>query len=163
MRLGAKLRDRRLALGWTQEALSEASGVDIGTISAIETRDSERSKYFPALSAALGVTVEELMGGRAVDPVPPKERQPQAAPLDRVSLAPPSVTLDLPAECLVVWSQLEKINPERRRRLKTIIAFEAAREEASELGLTAEELDLGSPKPSQPSGGSTPKKHQRSA
>lgn len=166
MRLGSKLRARRLALGWTLETLSEASGVDVGTISAIETRNSERSKYFPALSKALGVTIEELMSAGATEqPAPPgRHHQPQAAvdAMEPVSLAIPNVTLDLPAECLLLWHQLEKINPERRRRLKTIIAFEAAREEAYALGLTEADLDPGSIKPT-PSGGQVAKKHQRSA
>ena len=147
MRLGLKFRARRLALGRTLDKLSEAAGVDVGTISALETRDSERSKYFPQLAEALGVTMEELTarpaqddarreGGSTPAPTPPIHH-------DKVSLAPPSVTLDLPAECLVVWYQLERINPERRKRIRAIIAFDAACEDASALGLTPEDMGLG--------------------
>lgn len=51
-------RDKRLK--WTLEQLSAASGVDVGTISALELRDSKRSMYFPAIARGLGLSLEEL-------------------------------------------------------------------------------------------------------
>lgn len=60
MGLGAQIRKYRLQVGWTLERLSEASGVEIGTINALEKRDSNRSKYFPALAKALGLSIEQL-------------------------------------------------------------------------------------------------------
>lgn len=60
MGLGKEIRRQRLAKGWTLEKLEEESGVAVGTISAIETRDSMRSQYFPQLARALGMTVEQL-------------------------------------------------------------------------------------------------------
>jgi phage repressor protein C with HTH and peptisase S24 domain len=62
MALGANIKRLRLERGWDQPTLSERSGVDVGTISALEVRDSERSKYAPQLATALGVSVGELYG-----------------------------------------------------------------------------------------------------
>lgn len=62
MGLGQKIKDNRIRLGLTLERLSEMSGVDVGTIHALEKRDSSRSKYASALAAALGMTFEELEG-----------------------------------------------------------------------------------------------------
>lgn len=63
MALGKNIRKRREQLGWTLEQLSDASGVEIGTISALENRDSKRSQFSTALAKALGVTVEGLESG----------------------------------------------------------------------------------------------------
>lgn len=60
MGIGTQIKKYRLQAGWTLERLSEVSGVEIGTIGALEARDSSRSKYFPAIAKALGMTVEEL-------------------------------------------------------------------------------------------------------
>lgn len=60
MALGKNIRTQRERLGWTLEELSEKSGVDVGTIHALEARNSGRSKYAPAISRALGFTVEQL-------------------------------------------------------------------------------------------------------
>ena len=60
MGLGTQIRKYRLQVGWTLERLSEASGVEIGTINALEKRDSNRSKYLPALAKALGLSMEQL-------------------------------------------------------------------------------------------------------
>ena len=62
MNLGSNIRALRLARGLTLEQLSEASGVDVGTISALEQRDSTRSKYTAALARGLGMSMEELLG-----------------------------------------------------------------------------------------------------
>lgn len=60
MGIGKQIRKYREKAGWTLEKLSEASGVEPGTISALEIRDSSRSKYFPALAKALGLSLEQL-------------------------------------------------------------------------------------------------------
>lgn len=59
--LGELIRDRRLRNGWTLEQLSERSGVDVGTISALETRQSNRSKYALQIAAGFGITLDELL------------------------------------------------------------------------------------------------------
>lgn len=58
--IGKTIKALRQARGWTLERLEQESGVAVGTISALETRDSSRSQYFPPLAKALGVTVEDL-------------------------------------------------------------------------------------------------------
>lgn len=60
MALGKQIRIHRAALGLTLEQLSDLCGVDVGTISALENRDSARSKYASAIAKGLGMTVEEL-------------------------------------------------------------------------------------------------------
>lgn len=60
MGLGKRIRELRQARGWTLDKLEEESGVAVGTISALEQRDSSRSQYFPQLARALGLSVEAL-------------------------------------------------------------------------------------------------------
>lgn len=61
MALGKQIRKYRTQLDWTLEQLEEKSGVPAGTISALEVRDSTRSKFAPALANAFGLTVEQLL------------------------------------------------------------------------------------------------------
>lgn len=60
MALGTNIRFHRDRLGLTLDQLSERCGVDVGTISALEVRNSGRSKYAAQICAALGFTVEQL-------------------------------------------------------------------------------------------------------
>lgn len=60
MALGSRIRYYREKAGFTLDQLSERSGVEVGTISALEIRDSSRSKFASAIAAALGMTVEML-------------------------------------------------------------------------------------------------------
>ena len=60
MALGSRIRHYREKAGLTLEQLSERSGVDVGTISALENRDSGRSKYATAIAQGLRMTVEML-------------------------------------------------------------------------------------------------------
>ena len=61
MALGARVRHLRQAQGLTLEQLSARSDVDVGTISALELRDSQRSKYAAALARGLGVPLDALL------------------------------------------------------------------------------------------------------
>ena len=65
MALGKNVRAIREARGWTLAELSERADVDVGTISALENRDSKRSQFAAPLAHALGVSVEELTGDAA--------------------------------------------------------------------------------------------------
>lgn len=75
MRLGERIKAEREARGWSQLQLSEKSGVDVGTISALEVRRSVRSQFAPAIAAAFGMSLEDLLssaipGPSAVTPDP---------------------------------------------------------------------------------------------
>lgn len=61
MALGKQIRRFRESKNWTLERLSAESGVEIGTISALELRDSSRSTYASKIAAAFGVSLETLM------------------------------------------------------------------------------------------------------
>jgi len=67
MNLGQQVRRIRNHLGLTLEQLAKRSGVDVGTISALEVRASTRSKYAQQLAAGLGVSLDELLSGKQVD------------------------------------------------------------------------------------------------
>lgn len=60
MALGARIRHYREKAGLTLEQLSERSNVEVGTISALENRDSSRSKFATAIAAGLGMSLEML-------------------------------------------------------------------------------------------------------
>lgn len=60
MATGIRIRHYRKKLGWKLKDLAEASGVDVGTISALESRDSSRSEFFQKIAQAYGLTVEQL-------------------------------------------------------------------------------------------------------
>lgn len=60
MATGSRVRHYRLKMGWTLEQLSDRTGVDVGTLSAIEIRDSERSSKFLQIAPAFGLSVEQL-------------------------------------------------------------------------------------------------------
>lgn len=77
MALGNNIRDLRNAQGLTLEQLSELSNVEVGTISALENRDSKRTQYASAIARALGVSVEQL------------EQSPPSSEANRTSPASP--------------------------------------------------------------------------
>ena len=60
MALGRQIKIHRERQNLTLEQLSEKSQVDVGTISALENRDSSRSKFARSIAKGLGLTVEQL-------------------------------------------------------------------------------------------------------
>lgn len=60
MAVGKRIKHYREKLGWTLEDLENRSGVAVGSISALENRDSSRSKFFSHIAAAFGLSVEQL-------------------------------------------------------------------------------------------------------
>ena len=60
MALGTRIRYYREKAGLTLEQLSERSGVEVGTISALENRDSSRSKFATPIARGLGMSLEML-------------------------------------------------------------------------------------------------------
>jgi len=75
MALGKKIRFIRNDLGLTLEKLAERSGVDVGTISALEMRDSSRSMYAPQLARGLGVSLDDLLSDRPLTTLPAVYKQ----------------------------------------------------------------------------------------
>lgn len=65
--MGERIRQLRTERGWTLERLSEASGVEVGTLSALEVRNSSRSKYAPQIALAFGISVDQLFGVVAIN------------------------------------------------------------------------------------------------
>ena len=74
MALGKNIRALRGRLDWTLEQLSERSGVEVGTISALENRDSKRSQFGTAIAKAMGVSLEDLENGNLASAQPPTSR-----------------------------------------------------------------------------------------
>jgi transcriptional regulator with XRE-family HTH domain len=70
MGTGRNIRAIRLGLGWKLKDLAERAEVEIGTLSALESRDSSKSDYFLPIAKAFGMTVEDLTtwtpGGKKV-------------------------------------------------------------------------------------------------
>ncbi len=60
MATGRQIKKYRTERGWTLDELSEKSGVERGTIFALESRDSEKSSFFGQIAAAFGMTVDQL-------------------------------------------------------------------------------------------------------
>lgn len=89
MALGKQIRYHREQQGLTLEQLSERSGVDVGTISALEVRESKRSQYATRLASALGLSLEELIDGlpaRIGDDATPRQlAKPRGWPFDRIT------------------------------------------------------------------------------
>src|SRR5690606_831536 len=61
MSLGKRIKQARELQGITLEQLEDRSGVSVGTINALENRNSERSKYASQIAKALGFTTDQLM------------------------------------------------------------------------------------------------------
>jgi transcriptional regulator with XRE-family HTH domain len=61
MKKGNNIRKLREQAGLNQRQLSELSGVEVGTISALEIRGSSRSEFFGPIAFALGTTIEDLV------------------------------------------------------------------------------------------------------
>lgn len=88
MALGKQIRKHRDRLGWTLEHLEERSGVSVGTISALEVRDSKRSVYAAPIAKALGVTLEELLSdadSSLTRPPPPQSHPADSWPFCSIS------------------------------------------------------------------------------
>jgi transcriptional regulator with XRE-family HTH domain len=62
---GAKIRQRRVAAGMTQQALAEDAGVALRTLVRIEQGEDVRLGTLTALADAFGITVSELLADDA--------------------------------------------------------------------------------------------------
>lgn len=62
MNLGERITVEREKRGWSITKLAERARMDIKTLSAIESRKSERSKFAPQIAKALGISTDDLLG-----------------------------------------------------------------------------------------------------
>lgn len=60
MAVGKQIKHYREKAGWKLKELSARCDVDVGTISALEIRDSARSEFFQGIAKAFGLTLEQL-------------------------------------------------------------------------------------------------------
>lgn len=64
MNMGGRIKLRLEELGWGQiDLLNRVPELEVGTLSALITRDSKRSVFAPQIAAALGVRLEWLISG----------------------------------------------------------------------------------------------------
>lgn len=65
--LGARIRDRRVELRWTQDALAEKAGISKGFLSDVENNNrSIGAERLLDLARVLGVSLDYLMKGEAM-------------------------------------------------------------------------------------------------
>lgn len=120
MGIGHRIRDLRKNAGLTLEQLSELSGVEPGTIFAIEKRDSSRSQFIGQLARALGTTHEALTAPRFSAPVGLVAREPDPPPHHVRRLPQPSDD-KLTSELLTLWARLD--NHGKRKCLEVVRPF----------------------------------------
>jgi hypothetical protein len=78
------------------------------------------------------------------------ESQERSKPPGSVSIAPTAVTLDLPADCLVVWELLQRLAPEDQEKWRASLEYKVARTRMKELGMQTEDPpDIPLPKDGQ--------------
>lgn len=124
MALGKNIRKMRLARGWDLPTLSEKSGVDVGTISALEVRDSKRSQYLPNFTRAFDCTLRELLEGEdapAVAERPPiggPELSPEAIEVARAWMKLPVYKQKGYAQGIMVDAAVVQVFPELERAMR---------------------------------------------
>lgn len=62
--LGDNIIRARTAKGWSQEELARRAGISQGTIGHLESGRNSTSRKLPEIARALGLTVEQLVGGQ---------------------------------------------------------------------------------------------------
>ena len=105
------MREWRTFYDWTLDELTDRSGVERGTISAMENRNSKRSEFAGALARAFGITTDELLD----QTVRPSVRTnastgPQEGPFNTVHLGDSTVNLSsattTPRAPVIAWARL---------------------------------------------------------
>ena len=93
----------------TLAELSEASGVDLATISALEQRDSRSSRHFAPIARAFGLSLEQLSAESGSEPTKPsKVSQATDLPhgLSREALALAKLFDKLGRNDVVLWARV---------------------------------------------------------
>lgn len=105
MSLGENVRRLREGQGLTLDQVAERSGVEVGTINALENRKSTRSKFAPQLAKAFGVSLEALMGdslGGFSPATPEQVKSDSVFPLAH-GVSQPSAIVEVPH---LTWNEL---------------------------------------------------------
>ena len=108
-------------------------------------RDTGRidKKHLAKLATLSGRPLEWWLDGAPIgkdSPPPLIAAEPDANPYhgtNTVKLASPAVTLDLSADCLVVWQQLQALPPREREEWRAKLDFAVATARMRSLGLFA--------------------------
>lgn len=115
-------------MGWKLEELSERCGVEVGTISAIENRDSDRSAQFIKIAPAFGLTVEKLADVNTDHVV--YDARARAAEL-AAATQPPAAKEEGP-DIYNEWTQkamsiLQRVHPDHRDEVLCFLEWQVAR------------------------------------
>ena len=114
MGVGKQIKKYRESMGWRHEDVALRSGVDIGTLSALEVRDSNRSKYFVDIARAFNLSFEQLVDTTREYPV----SDPLAPPsILTNTTAPPLVDRHYDPHITHVIGVMEAMADERQREL----------------------------------------------
>lgn len=125
MALGKTVKSLRLARGWTLKDLSKRSGVPVGTIGALEVRDSVRSEYALQLAQGLEVSLDSiLLASGDISSVFSQQNYP-LAPIQQAQTAINGVvSLDQGLDSLI--AHLEQVSPAKRAAVSGLMAALAA-------------------------------------
>lgn len=123
MALGKNIRKMRLDRKWDLATLAEKSGVDVGTISALEMRDSKRSQYLANFTAAFGVTLRELLDGedapvKVEKPPPDPGLSPEAVEVARAWMRLPVYKQKGYAQGIMVDAAVVDVFPEIEKAMR---------------------------------------------
>ncbi len=130
MALGKNVKTLREARGWTLKDLSKRSGVPVGTIGALEVRDSVRSEYAAKLAKGFGIPLEDLLPATVTATItgqlPPLTASVsiQNNPPAPVNTAPAAINgiarLDCSIDCLAAY--LAEVDPSKRAAVTATMA-----------------------------------------
>lgn len=135
MSTGARVRYYRQKMGWTLEQLAFRCGVEVGTISAIEQRDSSRSAQFLRIAPAFGLSVEQLADATVDHPV----RDAHPAGWEAAQTGAAMAVKEPVAPYADAWMQaavaaLQQIQPEYREETLNFLKWQVGRKARPECG-----------------------------
>jgi len=124
MALGKIVKSLREARGWTLKDLSKRSGVPVGTIGALEVRDSVRSEYAAKLAIGFGIPLEELLPATATatpfapSPILTATGSALNQPLGLIQQAHAAINVEsLPVELQVICNAFSKLPDDSRTKV----------------------------------------------
>lgn len=132
MKLGDKIKALREAKGWTQVELAQRSGVSQQTIGKIEVNGSREPKTLPRIAAALGESVESILGSisgpagqprkvvtlKREKPSANRQRWPFQFPFDRYDRLDAEDKAEIESR---VWGMILKIEARRPTKTKRVV------------------------------------------